>query len=203
MALDLTTPGAVAAIGAALTEHGLVCDFLVNNAGFGLVGAAAELAVADQLRILDLNLRVTIELALMALPGMLSRRRGGILNVGSVAGFLPGPGMAVYYASKAGLRSFSEALWAETRNRGVAVTLLAPGPVRTPFLERSGAATTRLFRMPPKATARHVAKRGWAGFRRGKRVVFPDALSWLLARVAPILPRRFLLGQLARLQRRR
>ena len=203
LALDLTTPGAVATIGAKLTECGLVCDLLVNNAGFGLVGAAAELAVADQIRILDLNLRVTIELALMALPGMLSRRRGGILNVGSVAGFMPGPGMAIYYASKAGLRSFSEALWAETRNHGVAVTLLAPGPVRTPFLERSGAATTRLFRMPPKATARHVAKRGWAGFRRGKRVVFPDALSWLLARVAPILPRRFLLGQLARLQRRR
>lgn len=203
LSLDLTAPGAVAAIGAALLRHGLVCDVLVNNAGQGLVGAAADLSAADQLGILDLNLRAAVALALAALPGMRQRRQGGILNVGSIAGFMPGPGMALYYASKAGLRSFSEALWQEARGHGVVVTLLCPGPVRTPFLERSGAGKARIFRMLPKAKAQRVAIRGWAGFRRGKRLVFPDRLSWLIARVAPLLPRRLLLGLLARLQQQR
>ena len=125
------------------------------------------------------------------------------MNVGSIAGFLPGPGMALYYASKAGLRSFSEALWAEMRPHGVAISLLCPGPVRTPFLERSGAKRTRLFRMMSKATAPHVARRGWAGFRRGKRLIFPNAMSWLVARGAPLVPRWLLLGVLQRFQRMR
>lgn len=202
LALDLRDAGAGAAIGAMLAETGLICDLLVNNAGSGLVGAAVALPAADQIGILDLNFRAAAALALAALPSMVRRGRGGVLNVGSIAGFMPGPGMAMYYASKAGLRSFSEALWAETRGQGVIVTLLCPGPVRTPFLVLSGAKETRLFRMLPKATAEDVARRGWAGFRRGKRVVFPDFMSWLSARTCAALPRGILLRIMARLQRR-
>ena len=201
--LDLRTPDAVATIGAMLAAHDLVCDVLVNNAGYGLVGAAVELPADDQLGILDLNLRAATALALAALPGMARRGRGGVLNVGSVASFMPGPGMAAYYASKAALRSLSEAWWAEMRDHGVVVTLLCPGPVRTPFLETSGAKETRMFRMLPKATADVVARHGWAGFRRGKRLVFPDATSWLMARLCAALPRGILLRIMGRLQRRR
>lgn len=201
--LDLRDAGAVAAIGTMLTETGLVCDALVNNAGYGLVGAAVDLPAADQLGILDLNLRAAAALALAALPGMVRRGRGGVLNVGSIAGFMPGPGMAIYYASKAALRSLSDAWWAEMRGSGVRVTLLCPGPVRTPFLELSGAKETKLFRMLPKATAEDVARRGWAGFRQGKRLVFPDVMSWLSARACAALPRGILLHIMMRLQQPR
>ena len=167
LALDLSRPDAVAAIGAALGDLGWTCDVLVNNAGFGRVGAAADLGAEDQLRILDVNLRAAVALALAALPGMRTRRRGGILNVGSIAGFFPGPGMALYYASKAGLGSFSEALWAEARLYGVTVTLLCPGPVRTPFLERSGARNARIFKCRRKPRQRASAAAAGPGSGAG------------------------------------
>lgn len=201
--LDLAAPEAVAALGDALAQRGLVCDVLVNNAGYGLLGPVAALDPAAQLGILDLNLRAAAALAVAALPGMLERGRGGILNVASVASFMPGPGMAMYYASKAGLRSLSEAMWAETRGTGVSVTCLCPGPVRTPFLERAGVRKVRLFQMMPKAEARAVAERGWRGFRAGKRVILPDAGAWIAALGAPLLPNRVLLPIMARLQRGR
>jgi len=199
--LDLGVPDAAAALGAALAERGLCCEVLVNNAGYGLLGPVATLDPAAQLGILDLNLRAAAALALAALPGMLARGRGGVLNVASVAGFLPGPGMAMYSASKAGLRSLSEAMWAETRGTGVAITCLCPGPVRTPFLERAGARRVRLFQMMPKADARQVAERGWRGFRAGRRLVLPDAGAWLAALGAPLVPNRLLLPIVWRLQR--
>jgi uncharacterized protein len=203
LVLDLQDPDAPRAIGALLAEAGLVCDVLVNNAGYGLIGGVLDVPAADQLGILDLNLRAAAALALAALPSMARRGRGGVLNVGSIAGFMPGPGMAMYYASKAALRALSEAWWAEMAGTGVTVTLLCPGPVRTAFLERSGARETRLFRMLPKATAQSVARRGWAGFRRGRRLIFPDPISALTARLCAALPRAILLRIMARLQRRR
>lgn len=199
--LDLGAPDAAAALGAALAERGLRCEVLVNNAGYGLAGPVASLDPAGQLGILDLNLRAAAALAIAALPGMWERRRGGVLNVASVAGFLPGPGMAMYYASKAGLRSLSEALWAETAGTGVAVSCLCPGPVHTPFLERAGARRVRLFRMVPKADAWRVAERGWRGFRRGRRIVLPDAGARIAAWGAPLLPRALLLPLVLRMQR--
>ena len=199
--LDLTHPAAVAALGTALAERGLTCEVLVNNAGYGLVGPVAGLDPKGLLGILDLNLRAAAALALAALPPMLARRGGGVLNVASVAGFLPGPGMAFYYASKAGLRSLSEALWAEAVGTGVTVSCLCPGPVRTPFLDRAGARQVRLFRMLPKADPRRVAERGWRGFRRGRRIILPDAGALLTAWGAPLVPRALLLPVVWRLQR--
>jgi short-subunit dehydrogenase len=165
------------------------------------MGPAAEGDAAGQLGILDLNLRAAAALALAALPGMLAHRLGGVLNIASVAGFLPGPGMAFYYASKAGLRSLSEALWQETRGTGVTVGCACPGPVRTPFLDRAGARKVKLFRMLPKAEPRAVAERAWHGFRQGRRIILTDAGAWLTAWGTPWLPRALVLPVVWRLQR--
>jgi short-subunit dehydrogenase len=109
--------------------------------------------------------------------------------------------MAVYYASKAYLRSLSEALWAEAAGSGVAISCLCPGPVRTPFLRRAGVGRSWLFRLLPKADPRRVAERGWAGFRRGRRIIMPDPISWLTATTAPLLPRALLLPVMRQWQR--
>ena len=108
-------------------------DVLVNNAGFGLHGAFAELPLARQLEIIQVNVTALTELTGLFLPGMIQRRRGGILNVGSVAGFLPGPNMAVYYATKAFVQSFTEALAEELRRTGLTVSALCPGPTESNF----------------------------------------------------------------------
>ncbi|MGA8819996.1 MAG: SDR family NAD(P)-dependent oxidoreductase, partial [Xanthobacteraceae bacterium] len=135
--LDLVQRDAVAQLAAALEANGVEPDNVVNNAGFGLAGKAAELDRDDQVAMVDLNIRALTELSL-AFADSLARHRGGLLNVASIAGFLPGPGMAVYYASKAYVLSFSEALHEELRGRGVRVTVLCPGPVATGFQARAG-----------------------------------------------------------------
>src|SRR5919201_569463 len=145
--VDLAAPDAVGRITDALARLDVEPETVVNNAGFGLVGAAAKLDLAEQLAMIDLNVRVLTDLSL-AFIGALQRRRGGILNVASVAGFLPGPGMAMYYASKAYVVSFSEALHQELAPTGVRVSALCPGPVPTEFQARAGiveGARPRLF----------------------------------------------------------
>jgi short-subunit dehydrogenase len=134
---DLQQRDAARLIGDALAAQGAEPQFMVNNAGFGLVGTAAALDRNEQLAMIDLNMRALTELSL-AFVDSLARHRGGILNVGSVAGFLPGPGMAVYYATKAYVLSFSEALHSELKARGVRVSVLCPGPVPTEFAVRAG-----------------------------------------------------------------
>src|SRR6202140_2050610 len=137
LAIDLEQRDAVARIAAGLASRGLEPAIVVNNAGFGLAGAAAGLSHAEQLGMVDLNIRALTDFSL-AFVDSLARHRGGILNVASVAGFLLGPGMAVYYASKAYVLSFSEALHRELKSRGIRVTALCPGPVPTEFQARSG-----------------------------------------------------------------
>src|SRR5262249_28917091 len=119
--IDLALPDAVEQIGDLLTMYDVEPDIVVNNAGFGLIGPAADLDLAEQLAMVDVNVRALTDLSLAFVPS-LERHKGGILNVASVAGFLPGPGMAVYYASKAYVVSFSEALHRELAPRGVRVT---------------------------------------------------------------------------------
>lgn len=119
---------------------------------------------------------------------MLARRAGSVINVASVAGFVPGNGMADYCASKAGLRSLSEALWAETRGTGVTVSCLCPGPVATAFFDRAGVGPARLFRRTPKTDPARVAAAAWAGLRAARRIVLPNAGAWATAIAAPLLP---------------
>ena len=164
--LDLVQRDAVARLAAALTASGVEPDNVVNNAGFGLAGDAAALDRDDQLAMIDLNMRALTELSL-AFADSLVRHRGGLLNVASIAGFLPGPGMAVYYASKAYVLSFSEALHQELKARGVRVTALCPGPVATGFqvragLRAGGIGEGGLLALP----ARRVAEIGYAGLVR-------------------------------------
>ena len=182
-------------IAEALAAMGVEPDIVVNNAGFGLVGQAAALDRGEQLAMIDLNVRALTDLSL-AFIDSLERRQGGILNVASVAAFLPGPGMAVYYASKAYVLSFSEALHQELAPKGVRVTALCPGPVPTEFQARAGDKSMRYPRALMR-TAERVAADGYLGLQEGRRVVVPGFPNRLVTALAPLLPRAWLLGRMA------
>jgi short-subunit dehydrogenase len=200
--LDLSASDAGVRLAAFLSDNGMFCDVLVNSAGYGLRGAATLLPIDDQLGIVDLNIRALTDLTLRFLPGMAGRGRGGVINLGSIAGFLPGPNMALYYASKGFVRSFSESLHQELRSTGVTVTCVAPGPVATEFLERSGAGSATLFKILPKLSADRVAEQAWRGFKSGRRLVIPGISAKITAVIATLLPTAVLLPLVGRLQRR-
>ncbi|MBD9494199.1 SDR family NAD(P)-dependent oxidoreductase [Ensifer sp. ENS07] len=200
--VDLASPDAARILDEFLSREGLVCDVLVNSAGYGLRGAATALPIADQIGMIDVNVRALAALTLHLLPGMVARGRGGIINLASVASFTPGPYMAMYYASKAFVRSFSEALYQETRRTGVTVTCVAPGPVSTEFLEKSGANRAALFKALPKATPEYVAKCAWRGFKARRRLVIPGISARLAILMAGLLPSAALLPLVGRLQLR-
>ena len=134
---DLVQPNSGARIAEALAAAGLEVEYVVNNAGFGLFGRAVQRDRSDQLDMIAVNIHALTDLSLR-FSEQLIRHRGGLLNVGSIAGFLPGPGMAVYYASKAYVLSFTEAMRAELAPHGVRVTVLCPGPVPSEFQARAG-----------------------------------------------------------------
>jgi short-subunit dehydrogenase len=188
---DLVQSGAAQKIAEALASAGAEPQFMVNNAGFGLVGVASSRDRGEQLAMIDLNMRALTELSLAFVDSM-ERHRGGLLNVGSMAGFLPGPGMAVYYASKAYVLSFSEALHSELKHRGVRVTVLCPGPVPTEFAERAG---VKVGLAPGFLTqsAETVAEAGYRGLMRGRRTVVPGLANKLIAIAIRVFPRRLLL----------
>lgn len=202
LVLDVARPGAARALQDFLAGNALSCDVLVNSAGYGLRGAATTLPLGEQLGIIDLNIRALSELTLHFLPEMVARKRGGVINLGSIAGFTPGPNMALYYASKSFVRSFSDSLHEELRQSGVTVTCVAPGPVDTEFLTRSGAGRAMLFKVLPRVDAAYVAERAWRGFKGGRRQVVPGLSAKLTAFAASILPTALLLPVVGRLQRR-
>src|SRR5579863_1090172 len=186
LALDLERRDAVAKLAAELSARELEPAYVVNNAGFGLVGRAARLNRDEQLAMIDLNIRALTELSLTFVDS-LARHRGGILNVASVAAFSPGPGMAVYYASKAYVLSLSEALHQEYGRRGIRVTALCPGPVPTEFQQRAGLRDER-SQMLLSLSAERVARIGYDGLMRGKRVVvagFGNRVAVFLIRRIP------------------
>ena len=176
---DLQRSDAARPIGEALAAQGAEPQFMVNNAGFGLVGTAAALDRAEQLAMIDLNVRALTELSL-AFVDSLARHRGGILNVGSMAGFLPGPGMAVYYATKAYVLSFSEALHSELKSRGVRVSVLCPGPVPTEFAARAGISGSSLApgHSHPERGARGGGRLSRADARAARRLCRACSTSW-------------------------
>lgn len=167
------------------------CDVLINNAGFANNGRFAELSESTILEEIQLNVATLTQLSRLYLPGMIARKDGKILNVASTAGFLPGPNMAVYYATKAYVISLSEALAEEARGTGVTVTVLCPGATATGFQERAKVETTPLFRLP-MAKASDVAKAGIDGMMRGIPVVVPGLTNKLVAIAPKITPRRLL-----------
>jgi short-subunit dehydrogenase len=188
---DLEQRDAVNRIAEALAARGLEAAIVVNDAGFGLAGPAVALDRREQLAMIDVNIRALTELSL-AFADSIERHRGGILNVASVASFLPGPGMAVYYASKAYVLSFGEALHRELSDRGIRVTTLCPGPVPTEFQARAGlrlGIAERILALP----ADRVARLGYRGFMRGRRVVVPGFGNKLAAAVVRFVPHAILL----------
>src|SRR6266700_2906572 len=191
LAADLERRDAASAVAAELSAKAMEPAVVVNNAGFGLSGDAAAVSRDEQLAMIDVNVRALTELSLMFVDS-LARHRGGILNVASVSAFLPGPGMAVYYASKAYVLSFSEALHRELSDRGVRVTVLCPGPVPTEFQARAGV-KTKSFQPFLTRTAEQVAQEGYRGLREGRRVVVPGFANKVVAALTHILPRRWML----------
>jgi uncharacterized protein len=196
LALDLERRDAVATLAAELAAQGLEPAYVVNNAGFGLSGAAAKLNRDEQLAMIDLNVRALTELSL-AFVDSLERHHGGILNIASIAAFLPGSGMAVYYASKAYVLSFSEALHRELAGRGIHVCALCPGPVETEFQARSGMrlpSIARLFELP----ASRVAQIGYDSLMRGRRVAIAGASNSIAVFLMRFIPNALLLAAVDR-----
>jgi uncharacterized protein len=198
---DLEQPDAGKKVTAALAAAGVEVEYLVNNAGFGLFGRAVELDREQQLGIIAVNIRSMTDLTLR-LADQVIRNRGGILNVGSIAGFLPGPGMAVYYASKAYVLSFTEALRGEFAGRGVRVTALCPGPVPSEFQERAGF-QPGFDSAILNVEAAEVAKAGYRGLMADKRVVLPGLGIKILPFVLRLFPRGFILAAVGRFQLRK
>jgi short-subunit dehydrogenase len=192
---DLAKRRATQDITQALDNFGLEPDVVVNNAGFGLTGAVDKLDRMEQLATVDLNVRALTELSLAFLD-CLKRRKGGILNVASIAGFMPGPGRAVYYASKAYVISFTEALHRELKPQGVRVTLLCPGPVPTKFQARTG--MTGVLPRLLMCSAERVAQEAYRGLKNNRRVVVPGYAAKAASMVIRLMPRAPLLGLVAR-----
>jgi hypothetical protein len=197
---DLAQPSSPQRIFDELQGRGAVVDVLVNNAGFGLHGGFTELPLARQLEIVQVNVAALVALTGLFLPSMVGRRRGGILNVGSVAGFFPGPYMAIYYASKAFVLSFSEALFEELRGTGVSVTDLCPGPTESNFFKTARAYQARSKEVAKMSTA-EVAAAGHRAFRGGCCICVPGAKNRLLVRLAGIFPRATIRKGVARYNR--
>ena len=189
--LNLSQPGAAGALMADVIRHGETVGVLVNNAGFGLAGQFAELDGRRQREMIDLNCGALAELAHAFLPGMIDRKAGSILNVASTAAFQPGPGMAVYFATKAFVLSFSEALHDEVKRHNVKVSCLCPGPTRTEFRSVSGFDPKgRLAKI--SADAPSVVRAGLKGLERNRAVVVPGLANKAISQAHRLFPRAFM-----------
>ena len=193
-ARDLSKPGAAEDLWREIDGAGIAVDILVNNAGSGDYGALARQDLGRVSATVVLNALALTILTRLALPGMLERRFGRILNVASVVAYQPGgPHMATYYASKAYVLSFSKGLSRELSGTGVTVTALCPSTTATSFDERSGASRSRLYSLLPKGSPESVARAGYRGMNRGARVVLPGLSSKVLAFAGELPPRRIAL----------
>ena len=200
---DLARDEAPSEVLAEVSDHGLGVDVLVNNAGVGVYGPFASTDLERELEMIRVNIVAVTKLAKGVLPEMLRRRSGRILNVASTAAFQPGPLMAVYYATKAYVLSFSEAIANEVAGSGVTVTALCPGPTVTEFQNAAGVSRTRLFTGPLVLDARSVARAGYEGMRRGRRVVVPGLGNKLLVQALRLSPRRVVTAVARRIQESR
>lgn len=189
---DIATPEGIAAFADALSARGLEPSFLVNNAGFGAFGEAAVIPIEDQLKLIDLDVRALTDLTLRFLDSV-TRYRGGVLNVASVAGFMPGPGLAAYHAAKAYVISFTEALHQELKEEGVRVCALCPGPVDTEFFDLAGIPDGYFPAFLARSPER-VARSGYEGLMGGHRIVVPGKPNRVISLLPRLLPRGLITG---------
>lgn len=197
---DLEQADACDTIEGALAAAGVELEYLVNNAGFGVFGRAIKRDRNDQLGMITVNIHALTDLTLR-FADQLIRNRGGILNIGSIAGFLPGPGMAVYYASKAYVLSFSEAMRRELAPQGVRVTVICPGPVPTEFQDRAGfrpGFDSAVLNVSPA----EVARQGYEGLMADKRAVLPGLGIKMVPFLLRLFPRSFILAAVGAFQLR-
>lgn len=187
---DLTDPDAPQRLFDAVAAENIDIHFLVNNAGFGLGGEFVDTDVRRELEMVQVNIVALIQLAKMYLPAMIKRRSGHILNLASTAAFQPGPLMSVYYASKAFVLSFSEALDEELRNSGVSVTCLCPGATATNFAETAGVGNSKLFTAIGGTTAEQVAEYGYEAMIRGERVAVVGTRNKIMVQAERFAPRK-------------
>ena len=192
-ALDLGAEGGADALIKAVRDAGLEVDILINNAGFGGHGKHVERDLSAELAMIDLNVKALVTLTHAFGKEMAGRGKGKILQVGSTAGFAPGPNQAVYFATKAFVNSFSQAIDQELRDKGVTCTVLAPGYVETEFAQTANLEGTSMVNAGG-ATAKSVAKHGYDAMRMGQLVTINQpSLSFLMQWIVPLLPRRMVL----------
>ena len=196
LASDLSRPDAPGEVFAAAPT----LDVLVNNAGFGVFGKFAQAPLAEQLSIMQLNMAALVALTGLYLPGMLAAKTGRICNVASTAAFQPGPLMAIYYATKAFVLSFSEAIANELKGSGVTVTALCPGPTTSGFQERAKMEDSGLVKGKKIMDARTVAQAGYRGTMAGKTIVIPGFKNNLLARSIGFMPRSIVTDTVRKMQ---
>jgi short-subunit dehydrogenase len=188
-AADLTRTDAPEAIFDFLQNENIAIEVLVNNAGFGLGGEFADTKLQRELDMIQVNISALTHLTKLFLPPMIKRKSGRVLNVASTAAFQPGPLMAVYYATKAYVLSFSEALSEELRNSGVTVTALCPGPTQTDFADAAEIGSSRLFNTFGVADAADVAQYGFDAMMHGKRLAIPGFKNKIIAQANRFSPR--------------
>ena len=189
LALDITDAAACEQIEATLGAHGLYLDILINNAGLGLGGPFCAHRVDDLDRLVALNVAAVTRLTRRVLPAMIARGRGGIINVASMGGYVPGPYQAAYYASRAYVLSLTEAVGAECSGLGVRISAVAPGPVATTFHASMGAETALYRRLLPAPQPDRVAASVWWQYRLGRRVIVPGLLNLVGSYVLRVMPR--------------
>ena len=186
--IDLADPAAPEELFHLLEERGIGIDVLINNAGFGTHGLFADSDPVAELQMIQVNIVALVHLTRLLLPGMIANQRGRIMNVASTAAFQPGPFMAGYYASKAFVLSFSEAIASELQGSGVTVTALCPGPTDTGFQKRAGVEDSPLFKWNTMNSV-DVARIGYQGMLKGKRVVITGFKNKTLAFATRFAPR--------------
>ncbi len=198
--VDLNRPHAAQEIVDQISNQGLEIDFLFNNAGVGGYGLFHERSISSELDMIQLNISALVELTHLILPQMIERRKGRILNTSSTAGYVPGPYMANYYATKAYVNSFSLALSEEVREYGITVTALCPGPVNTGFEATAGMSGSGLFAMAD--TAKATAEKGYKAMMKGRlqKITFPS-FAFMLKVFVPFTPNRIILRVIQKIQK--
>jgi short-subunit dehydrogenase len=196
---DLSVPGAARELFDELGESAQKVEILINNAGFGGFGTFADRPIEKELEMIRLNISALTELTHLFLPSMIERKSGKILNTASSAGFMPGPLQSVYFATKAYVVSFTQGIHHELKSKGVTVTALCPGPVRTEFEKTAGLEGVELFKMA--VSPQHTAKVGYAGMQKGKMIVFDQKLlTFSINWIIPLVPRAWLLKMVEKMQ---